>query len=127
MQQLRDPAELETEVIQMIAKERGIRFLDVFPEKSLNLDLGMDGDDAVDFFTEFGERFQVDLAELGEEWHKYFGSEGFSLFDTQEVITLFTARPVHQGPMLPLHVYRVITAAMEGKWTKAQEVPIDDY
>ncbi len=40
----------------------------------LGEDLGMDGDDAVDFFEDFAETFRVDLADM--RWDRHFGPEG---------------------------------------------------
>jgi hypothetical protein len=37
-------------------------------------DLGMDGDDAVEFFKDFGEKFNVDFADL--RWDRHFAPEG---------------------------------------------------
>jgi hypothetical protein len=37
----------------------------------------MEGDDAVEFFNKFGEKFHVDLATLHEHWHEHFFPEGF--------------------------------------------------
>ena len=39
-------------------------------------DLGMDGDDAVEFFQHFAKDFSVDVRMLGADWHYYFGPEG---------------------------------------------------
>ena len=42
-------------------------------------DLGLDGDDAVDFFQAYGEAFNVDLTSLHRRWGAHFGPEGFPL------------------------------------------------
>jgi acyl carrier protein len=42
-------------------------------ETSVNDDLGMDGDDGVEFMQAFGERFAVDLTSFSHD--KYFGPE----------------------------------------------------
>lgn len=72
----RDP---QSDVIDLLADERGL------PREKVNLsdrllqDLGMDGDDAVDFFIGVHERFGTDLTHLHEHWSEHFGPEGFSL------------------------------------------------
>ena len=72
---------LEERVIAFVAYELSMR-----PEKislidRLNLDLGLDGDDAVEFFEKFGKEFSVNLKPLGQAWHEHFGPEGgLSLF-----------------------------------------------
>ncbi len=42
-------------------------------------DLGMDDDDAVEFFQHFAKEFSVDVRMLGTDWHYYIGPEGFPL------------------------------------------------
>jgi hypothetical protein len=39
-------------------------------------DLGLDGDDAAEFFNRVHERFGTDLTHLHSHWHEHFGSEG---------------------------------------------------
>jgi hypothetical protein len=95
----------------------------ITPHLTLNDDLGMDGDDAVEFFEAFAEKFSVDLKQLGEEWNLYFNPEGVSLFGTPDgLLTLFTAPsqpPV--GRKLPLLIERVVHAAEIGRWQKLQD------
>jgi hypothetical protein len=106
----------------MLSDERGVRREEISLDKSVNFDLGMDGDDAVQFFEAFGERLSIDLTSLGEEWDLYFAPEGFSLFGTSEILTLFTARPVPQrGPAIPLPVSRLVDAASRGRWVALKE------
>jgi acyl carrier protein len=45
----------------------------------LRSDLGMDGDDAVEFFDRYAEDFGVDLHELKAGWQFYFGPERAAL------------------------------------------------
>ena len=49
------------------------------PFTMLSHDLGMEGDDAVEFFENFGKKFAVDLRPLDRDWHLYFGQEGGGL------------------------------------------------
>lgn len=51
----------------------------VLDSERLSEDLGLDGDDAVDFFEAYGDAFSVDLAPLHRHWREHFGPEGFSL------------------------------------------------
>jgi len=114
--------EVERRVLDFVAKERGMRIDKISNAKSINFDLGMDGDDAVEFFQDFAEKFSVDLTELGDEWDRYFGPEGFSLFPIWELITFKTQQ---RHPMLPLRVSRIVDAARTGKWTKLEETNAD--
>jgi len=69
-----------SEVIDLVAHERGL------PPERLHLsdrllhDLGMDGDDAVDFFNSVHEQFGTDLTHLHEHWSEHFGPESFSFW-----------------------------------------------
>jgi len=49
--------------------------LDTLIEK----DLGITGDDAIDFIEEFAKKFDVDIVSF--DYSKYFGSEGIDIFD----------------------------------------------
>lgn len=44
-------------------------------QATLRSDLGMDGDDAVEFFDAYATRFNVDLSPLSARWHDYFDVE----------------------------------------------------
>jgi acyl carrier protein len=67
---------LEERVIAFVAHERNIRPETISLTDRINLDLGLDGDDAVEFFEKFGKEFSVNLKPLGHAWHEHFGSEG---------------------------------------------------
>jgi acyl carrier protein len=110
-------------VFEMLSEKLGIKRDRISSEKSVNYDLGMDGDDAVEFFFEaFGERFNIDLQPLGYEWDLYFGPEGFSLFDTAGILTLFSARPAPpNGAAIPLPVSRLVDAVLQGHWIPLKE------
>lgn len=68
------------EVLTMLAKERGLPLDKISPSSRLLQDLGMDGDDAVDFFISVQQRFGTDLTALQARWGDHFGPEGFSLW-----------------------------------------------
>jgi acyl carrier protein len=55
---------IEAEVIDLIARERGLPHHKVALSSRLLQDLGMDGDDAVEFFQDFEKRYGADLAPL---------------------------------------------------------------
>jgi len=73
--------ETASEVLEMLAKERGLSQTKIQATSRLLQDLGMDGDDAVDFFTSLQERFGTDLTALHEGWGDHFGPEGFSCWN----------------------------------------------
>lgn len=73
--------DMQSQVIDLVAQERGLPRDKVHLSSRLLQDLGMDGDDAVDFFNSVHERFGTDLTHLYELWGDYFGPEGFSCWN----------------------------------------------
>ena len=76
----------QSEVIDLLAHERGLPREKVQLSDRLLQDLGMDGDDAVDFFHSLHERFDTDLTHLHEHWSEHFGPEGFSCWNGLVII-----------------------------------------
>jgi acyl carrier protein len=112
--------DIQQRVFDFILEELRCKPHEISLERSLNRDLGMDGDDAVEFFEAFATKFNVDLSELREEWERYFGPEGLDLFGlARGVFTLFTAR--QPGPILPMRIGRVVNAAETGHWKKLKD------
>jgi len=67
--------ETQTDAVrQFVARFCSISVNRVHVESTLLGDLGIDGDDAVDFFIEFGKHFAVDLS--GLDLSRHFLSEG---------------------------------------------------
>jgi hypothetical protein len=64
------------QIVEFTAQHRAGNRKKVAPTARLAQDLGIDGDDAVEFFKHFGERFGVDLKRLWEDWEQYFVPEG---------------------------------------------------
>ncbi len=62
------------EILQFVYQQRGKYRKEPTKTTRLLEDLGIDGDDAVDFFDAFQEAFKVDLSTL--DLSKYFNSEG---------------------------------------------------
>ena len=78
--------DFQSEVVELIADERGLPRQKVKLSDRLLQDLGMDGDDAVDFFNSLHERFGTDLTHLQEHWSEHFGPEGFSCWNGLVII-----------------------------------------
>lgn len=76
----------QSEVIDLVADERGLPREKIHLSDRLLQDLGMDGDDAVDFFNSLHERFGTDLTHLHEHWSEHFGPEGFSYLNGLVII-----------------------------------------
>ena len=111
-------------------------------------DLGMDGDDAVEFFADFGKRFDVDFGDLHIRWDEHFAPEGSGSWGAMAVLCicviagfwlhdLFGLLPswgwgialigmaavIHQcwfakDTILPITVGDLVEAARSGRWTK---------
>lgn len=76
----------QSEVIALLADERGLPREKIHLSDRLLQDLGMDGDDAVDFFISVHDRFGTDLTHLRQNWSEHFGPEGFSLWNGLVII-----------------------------------------
>jgi len=75
-----------SEIIGLVAHERGLPREKIHLSHRLLQDLGMDGDDAVDFFNSVHELFATDLNHLHEHWSDHFGPEGFSCWNGLVII-----------------------------------------
>lgn len=83
---------LEERVLAFTARQCGIAVGKVDLMSRLVEDLGLDGDDAQEFFAAFGEEFEVNLDALrGERWKRHFRPEGFSAAPTLVAIFLLLA------------------------------------
>jgi Protein of unknown function (DUF1493) len=67
---------VEDRVYALVTEECGIGREKLTPNTSLSCDLGMEGDDDVEFFKKFSLEFSLDLKALGEDWRHYFATEG---------------------------------------------------
>ncbi len=110
-------------------------------------DLGMDGDDAVEFFDAFRQEFGVDLADLDVHWNQHFAPEGSPSFGVMVVICVcITAgfwvrdaigmlpawawglaliaiaalihRRLTNDNMIPVTIEDLIESARSGRWNK---------
>src|SRR5450755_1198605 len=67
---------LEDRVQGFTAQHLGVTRSRLSTATRLNRDLGMDGDDAAEFFKDFAAEFQVNLDDLYTRWDQHFGPEG---------------------------------------------------
>ena len=75
--QIKPMPDLASRIQTFTAHERGMSIECIRLESRLSHDLGMDGDDAVEFFEAFGKSFSIDLAPLYKDWSRYFGPEWY--------------------------------------------------
>jgi hypothetical protein len=69
--------DVEERIINLIVEVTGIQRKRVQLSSRLVDDIGIDGDDAIDFFERFGQKLHVDLDVLYEHWDNHFCPEGF--------------------------------------------------
>jgi hypothetical protein len=67
---------LEDRVQGFTAQHLGVKRNKLSIATCLNRDLGIDGEDAVDFFKDFAAEFRVNLDDLYTRWDQHFGPEG---------------------------------------------------
>ena len=122
---------LEDRVIAMVAEHRGLPVAKITPDKRLLDDLGMDGDDAVEFFEAFGERFGMNLTPLGEHWDRHFGPEGISPFALFLVVGAIVALSLVVISIIAGLVWLGLTGggllalvAGLGRWGVRRQVPL---
>jgi acyl carrier protein len=142
------PDMLEERVQGFTARHLGVKRDKLSTGTRLNQDLGMDGDDAVEFFRAFGAEFKVNLDDLYGRWNQHFGPDGGPSFGFLIIIVLcitagFLLRDVfglfpawawgigltvlvilaHQlwfaRKKLPITVGDLIDSARSGRWGKS--------
>ena len=94
--------ELAADIVALLRQHMGIRDPAIRREVTLQ-DLGMDGDDAVSFMTEFAEKFQIDMRHF--DIRRHFGSEGLWV-------------PGFWKKLMPIPISLLIEVAKTGVWPK---------
>lgn len=88
----------------------------LFPETSINIDLGMDGDDGLEFTEAFSRRFAVDLERFPHD--NYFGVEAAATpisIIVSMIRWLTTSRSTN---LLPLTLRQLAVAVEKGRWVE---------
>ena len=70
---------VQKRIVSFVSEFTGVRIQELTLASCLNREIGIDGDDAVDFFKAYADTFGVDLEELRLHWDQHFGPEGTSL------------------------------------------------
>lgn len=96
------PTPLHHEVFALVGRCCGLPPELLSPGVTIRDDLGVDGDDADELFAEFGEKFKVDLSELGRDWSSYFAPEGIG--------------GALGGPSKNITLEQMVDAARCGRW-----------
>jgi acyl carrier protein len=116
--------EMDRQVIEFVAGRLGLRHDRVNVDTTLFGDLGVDGDDAVDFFQGFSEKFRVDLSQI--DLSRYFSGEGcwpwqapLLLFHAlTELFTFKKSRktPEERAGVTPITIGNLVAAVKVGHW-----------
>lgn len=102
---------VEAKIIIFIVEQTSANLEKICWETRLGEDLGIDGDDASEFFENFSKEFEVDLSNF--QFDKYFGSEaGFDLL--LAMWQIFFDEPKQK--LETITVKDLITAAIAKKW-----------
>lgn len=81
-----DPKLLAQAVLKLVAECAGVDVEQISLDTAINLDLGVDGDDAAELLEAFSSRFAVDLATF--RFDRYFGSEGLGFGGSMAPLTI---------------------------------------
>lgn len=110
--------DLSTEVFAMVSKFTCVQRQKLTLETTVFYDLGIDGDDAVEFFEEFGSAFHVDLTDFKIE--KYFGPEASDPLSS--IVTWLQGwwKGDHHSAagVMPITLRDLVEAARAGRWVE---------
>jgi len=101
--------DVEQEIQILIRKLAGYR-KPIKPSTSINLDIGLDGDDAYELLETIQKRFGTRFNTL--DWHKYFHNEGELDFLSQWLSKLFGQRETSQS----LTFQKLLEVVQKGDW-----------
>lgn len=107
---------LFSRVREFVADQRGVDVEKVSEATTLFGDLGLDGDDATEFFQAFARAFQVDISEF--DFSRFFGREGLTL--AAPLIWLRQAMrngtPEERAGFAQITVGQLVRAAEQHQW-----------
>ena len=111
-----------------VAKQCGVPAATLKPETTLFGDLGLDGDDATEFFEAFREQFVVDLTGLDLRLH--FGPEGWPIryLVIMPLRMLWMARPGEphrKAHVQPIRLSSLVHSVETGRWIKSDSLDLD--
>ena len=101
---------LQESFIEFVAAELSVKPSRLASNISINLDLGVDGDDGLEFMAEFSKRFGVNISYFNAA--EYFGPEG-----TGNPLVWFWWFVTRSGPKLrPLTLGQLQASISMGRW-----------
>lgn len=110
---------LLVEIAEFIENLTGFNRNRVAVNTTLLSDIGLDGEDAIDFLLEFSTRFNVDMSSL--RFSDHFGTEGLPLYVLPgcawALLRFLWYMDWHKAVRLkPIYVRDLINAARAGRW-----------
>lgn len=110
--------ELVNAVKTVVSDSFGVRVRDLSLDTTLFGDLGMDGDDATEFFQRFAEVFEVDLTDL--DLSKHFNPEGWGcLLSLPASIRAWQSGDPHSAAgLIPISIRDLTEAAQRKRWIR---------
>lgn len=115
-----DSANKEKEVIDFVSQYLSLSKDEATPDTSLRHDLGVDGDDAVEFLQAFSIKFNVDISSIQIE--KHFGPERgpgplFLLYPVMLLLKwLFDWNPKVHNSFIPIKIKDLVDFVSHGRW-----------
>jgi hypothetical protein len=111
--------DLGAEVFAMVSEFTRVRLQELTMETTLFNDLGIDGDDAVDFFEEFARVFRVDLTSFKVD--RYFGPEGSDPLSSilTRIQSWWIGDHHRAAGVIPITLRDLVEAARAGRWLKS--------
>ncbi|WP_324282069.1 DUF1493 family protein [Cyanobacterium aponinum UTEX 3221] len=98
-------------VKEIVSQVTGYDVSELSLKNDLYLDLGVDGDDAVELLEQFSQEFQIDMSDF--KFEKYFGCEaGFTPFTF--ITTIFFSST---NKFKSLTIEKLINIAQQQKWS----------
>ncbi|MBM3116141.1 acyl carrier protein [Jeongeupia naejangsanensis] len=109
-------SQIETDVKAFIATFTGCTRESVQPESTLFGDLGIDGDDAVEFFESFSKKFEIDIT--GFNFQHHFGTEGSGALAAFNWIKMLfrTGSPEDKACIEAITIENLVLAAERKTW-----------
>lgn len=96
-------------ILEILSRNRGKSNFELNDSTSLMIDLGVDGDDALEILNQYFNTFSIDQSKFNFE--DYFGYEGFNFFKTIQSI-------LFGNGLKDLTIGDLISYAKSGEWGK---------
>jgi len=114
---------LQQQIIDFVSKKTGVSTTRIQLHTTLFGDLGIDGDDARDFFLRFSQRFNVNVTAFNFRCH--FGDEGFNpLYFPVLLWNVFRSLrgddPHEIAKVEPITISKLVQTAECGRWVNHQ-------